>query len=120
MGTPKFPLPLSTPTHKGLFAAKRYNDLDADVLLELVPVLETVDLTLPAGYALAEMPQNQQFSTPFGEYALTFEPIAGGLRIRREVRYRQRFVHHDVFLEFKKFYLKMLDADDALLALKKK
>lgn len=114
------PLPLSTPTHKGLFAAKRYNDLDADVLLELVPVLETVDLTLPAGYALAEMPQNQRFSTPFGEYALTFEPMVGGLRIRREVTYRQRFVHHDVFLAFKKFYLDMLDADDALLALRKR
>ncbi len=114
------PLPLSTPTHKGLFAAKRYNDLDADVLLELVPVRETVDLTLPVGYALAEIPQNQQFSTPFGEYSLTFETIPGGLRIRRNVAYHQRFVHHEVFLEFKKFYLKMQDADDALLALSKR
>lgn len=113
------PLPLSTPTHKGLFAAKRYNNLDVDVLFELAPVRETVDLTLPAGYSLAEMPQNQRLSTPFGEYALMFEPIPGGLRIRREVTFRQRFIQHDTFLEFKKFYLAMLDADDALLALKK-
>jgi len=113
------PLPLSTPTHKGLFAVKRYNDLDADVLFELAPVQETVDLTLPAGYVLAEMPDNQRLSTPFGDYALTFEPIPGGLRIRREVVFRQRFIHHDAFLEFKKFYLAMLDADDALLALRR-
>jgi len=113
------PLPLSTPTHKGLFAAKRYNDLDADVLFELVPVRETVDLTLPAGYSLAEVPQNQQFNTPFGDYLLAFEPIPGGLRIRRDVTFRQRFIRHDVFPDFKKFYLEMLDADDALLALKK-
>lgn len=113
------PLPLSTPTQKAMFAAKRYNDLDVDNLFELAPVRETVDLALPAGYRLAGMPQNQRISNAFGDYALTFEKTATGLRIRREVTLKQRFVHHADFQAFKKFYLDMLDADDALLALRK-
>ena len=111
------PLPLSTPTHKALFAAKRYNDLDADVLLELSPVRETVDLELPAGYRLAETPKPKVIDTPFGFYSLTFEEIPGGLRIRRDVTLRQRFIQHTDFQAFKQFYLDMLDADDSLLAL---
>lgn len=113
------PLPLSTPTQKSLFAARRYNDLDADALFELAPVSETVDLTLPPGYQLAETPRDRRFSTRFGDYALTFEKIPEGLRIRREVTFKQRFIAHADFQEFKKFYLDMLDSDGALLALKK-
>jgi len=113
------PLPLSTPTQKALFSNKRYNDLDLDALFELAPVRETVELVLPKGYQLAEMPVNQQFSSPFGDYALSFEKTTGGLLIRREVVFHQRFVDHTDFQEVKKYYLRMLDADDLLLALKK-
>ncbi len=113
------PLPLSTPTQKAMFAAKRYNDLDVDDLFELAPVRETVDVALPAGYRLAEMPRNHKISNQFGDYSLTFEKTATGLRIYREVTLKQRFVYHADFQAFKKFYLDMLDADDALLALRK-
>ncbi|MBL7802489.1 MAG: hypothetical protein JNL02_02050 [Saprospiraceae bacterium] len=112
------PLPLSTPTQKSMFAAKRYNDLDADVLFELSPVRETVDFVLPAGWQLAEMPKDKQFSSPFGDYSLRFEKIPGGLRIHREVTFKQRFINHADFLAFKQFYLQMLDSDGALLALR--
>lgn len=113
------PLPLSTPTQKALFSNKRYNDLDLDALFELAPVLETVELILPKGYQLAEMPVNQQFSSPFGNFSLFFEKTAAGLRIRREVIFHRRFIDHTDFQELKKYYLRMLDADDLLLALKK-
>lgn len=113
------PLPLSTPTQKAMFAAKRYNDLDVDDLFELAPVRETVDVTLPAGYRLVSMPQNKKISNAFGEYTLSFEKTAAGIRIRREVTLKQRFINHVDFLAFKKFYLDMLDADDALLALRR-
>ena len=65
------------------------------------------------------MPVNQQFSSPFGDYTLSFEKTASGLRIRREVVFHQRFIDHTDFQELKKYYLRMLDADDLLLALKK-
>jgi hypothetical protein len=113
------PLPLSTPTQKALFAARRYNDLDLDLLFELAPVRETVDLQLPPGYVLAEMPEARRLSGRFGDYSLTFERIDGGLRIQREVTFKERFVDHADFEEFKKFYLGMLDGDDAFLALRK-
>ncbi len=113
------PLPLSTPTQKAMFAVKRYNDLDVNDLFELAPVYEVVDVTLPAGYRLAGMPKNQRISNAFGDYSLSFEKTEKGLRIRREVLLKQRFVPHADFQAFKKFYLDMLDADDALLALRK-
>jgi Transglutaminase-like superfamily len=113
------PLPLSTPTHKALFAAKRYNDLDLDILFELAPIREKIDLTLPEGFSMLEMPQNQLFSTRFGDYSLKFEVLPkGGMRVNREVTFKQRFIPHYDFLEFKAFYLKMLDADDVKIALK--
>jgi hypothetical protein len=113
------PLPLSTPTHKSLFAAKRYNDLDLDDLFELAPVREKIDLTLPDGFSLLEMPQNQVFLTRFGDYTLRFEALkGGGLRVIREVTFKKRFIQHEDFLEFKAFYLKMLDADDVKIAMK--
>jgi hypothetical protein len=114
------PLPLSLPTQKALFAARRYNDLDADVLFELAPVRETVELALPARYSLAEMPKARVLKGAFGTYRLEFEAMPGGLRVRREVTFAKRFIEHGEFAAFKQFYLEMLDADDAYLALKKK
>lgn len=113
------PLPLSTPTQKALFAAKRYNDLDLDLFFEMAPVQEKVELQLPTGLKLAEMPQNRQIDSRFGRYTLSFEKTATGLRIQRETSFRIRFVDHKDFPEFKKFYLDMLDADDVLLAFRK-
>ena len=39
--------------------------------------------------------------------------------MERHIQFRQRFVEYGDFQELKKFYLRMLDADDLLLALKK-
>lgn len=113
------PLPLSTPTHKTLFAARRYKDLDAQVLFELSPVRETVDLHFPPGFTLAEAPKAVSLNTPFGRYSLRCEPIPQGLRIRREVLFTQRFIKYADFQAFRQFYLDMLEADDGLLALKR-
>jgi hypothetical protein len=113
------PLPLSTPTQKVLFSDKRYNDLDLDALFELAPVLETVDLVLPPAYKLVEIPSEKRFSTPFGNYALMVERTATGLRIVRSVTFTRRFVSYDDFQDLKKFYQRMLEADDMLLALEK-
>ncbi len=111
------PLPLATPTHKILFAPRRYNDLDLDELFSLSPVLETIDFTLPEDLKLAEIPANRSLSTPFGEYSLTFEQRPGGIRISRSVVFHKRFIPYTDFEAFKAFYLAMLEADDAKLAL---
>lgn len=113
------PLPLSTATHKALFAASRYNDLDAMAFFELSPVRETVDLHFPPGFTLAEAPKPKTLNTPFGRYSLACEPIPNGLRIRREVAFTQRFIRHTDFQAFRQFYLDMLEADDALVALRR-
>jgi hypothetical protein len=114
------PLPLSTPTQKVLFSDKRCNDIDLDALFELTPVDETIDLVIPDKYRLVDIPSNKGFDTPFGSYLLQVEKTATGLRIRREVNFTNRFIEYNDFQELKKFYLRMLEADDTLLALEKK
>ncbi|MCK6692069.1 MAG: DUF3857 domain-containing protein [Thermoanaerobaculia bacterium] len=113
------PLPLSTPTIKALFVARRYNNLDAQAFFEISPVRETVDLYFPPGITLAEAPRPVSLDTRFGRYSLLCEAIPGGLRIRREVRFTQRFISHADFPAFRQFYLDMLEADDGLLALRR-
>ncbi|HOY05759.1 MAG TPA: transglutaminase domain-containing protein [Saprospiraceae bacterium] len=114
------PLPLSTPTQKVLFSDKRYNDIDLDALFELTPVEETIDLVIPDTYRLVDIPSDKAFNTPFGTYLLRVEKTAAGLRIRRAITFTNRFVEYRDFQELKNFYLRMLEADDSLLALEKK
>lgn len=113
------PLSFSTPTQKALFAAKRYNDLDLDEFFELAPVRETLDLQLPAGYVVAELPAAKEINSRFGDYALRFEKTPQGLRVQRRCALKMRFVQYTDFEDFRKFYLDILDADDSFLALKK-
>jgi len=113
------PLPFSTPTEKGMFAAKRYNDMDLNKTFELSPVYEKVELTLPKGFVLAELPKDRQLDNRFGTYHLSFEKTPAGLLIHRRSSFKMRFLNYVDFTEFKQFYLDMLDADDAFLALKK-
>lgn len=113
------PLPMSLPVQKALFASQRHNDIDLDVFFELSPISETVDFEVPSGFELVETPQNQILHTRFGDYELTFETTATGLRIKRSLIFKQRFLLNHDFPEFKKFYLFVLDGDDVRLAMKK-
>lgn len=113
------PLPLSTPTHKALFAHQRHNTLDLDELFTLTPVTETVELTLPDSLQLAEMPRDRHFESRFGTYSLRFERLPQGLRIHRAAAFKQRFIAPGDFQEFKQFYLDMLDGDHVFLALRR-
>ncbi|MCC6410296.1 MAG: hypothetical protein IT270_01480 [Saprospiraceae bacterium] len=113
------PLPMSLPVQKALFASQRYNDIDLDAFFELAPIFETVDFEVPQGFELVEIPQNLILHTRFGDYELTFEPTATGLRLKRSLVFKQRFLLDTDFPEFKKFYLAVLDGDDVRLAMKK-
>ena len=113
------PLPMSLPVQKALFASQRYNDIDLDAFFELSPIIETVDFEVPPGFELMEIPQNQILHTRFGDYELTFETTASGLRLKRSLVFKQRFLLGSDFPEFKKFYLSVLDGDDVRLAMKK-
>ena len=111
------PLPMSLPVQKALLVSQRYNDLDLDVFFELAPLTETVEFEVPDGFELVEIPENRIVRTPFGDYELIFETTPTGLRIRRYLAFKQRFVLNTDFPEFKKFYLDVLDGDDVRLAL---
>ena len=110
---------MSLPDQKALFASQRYNAIDLDAFFELAPIFETVDFEVPQGFELVEIPQNLILHTRFGDYELTFEPTPTGLRLKRSLVFKQRFLLDTDFPEFKKFYLSVLDGDDVRLAMKK-
>jgi hypothetical protein len=112
------PLPMSLQPEKALFAARRYNDLDIDALLELAPVFETIDLELPAGRQLAEMPSDRSVESPFGRYELRFTTLPGGLRVERRLAFHRRFIKYSEFEAFKQFYRTILSEDGGMVVLK--
>lgn len=112
------PLPMSLQPEKALFAARRYNDLDIDALLELAPVFETIDLELPAGRQLAEMPSDRSVESPFGRYELRFTTLPGGLRVERRLAFYRRFIKYSEFEAFKQFYRTILSEDGGMVVLK--
>jgi hypothetical protein len=112
------PLPMSLRPEKALFAARRYNDLDIDALLELAPIYETIDLELPADRQLAEMPPNRSVESRFGRYELRFTALPGGLRVERRLVFHQRFIKYSEFEAFKQFYRPILNGDGGMVVLK--
>jgi tetratricopeptide (TPR) repeat protein len=112
------PLPMSLSPEKALFAARRYNDLDLDALFEIAPVFETIDLELPPGRKLAEMPRDRTVESPFGRYELRFSPLPNGLRVERRLVFHRRFVKHSEFEEMKRFYREVLNGDGGMVVLK--
>lgn len=116
------PLPfvLSMPAKKELFAPSRYNDLDLNDLFEIAPTRETVDLTLPDEFELLETPAPVWRQNEFGDYSLRFEKTKTGLKITRELTFKQRFIRHEDYAAFKSFYLDLTDADGTKLALRSK
>jgi tetratricopeptide (TPR) repeat protein len=112
------PLPMSLRPEKTLFAARRYNDLDIDALLELAPIFETIDLELPAGRQLAEMPPDRSVESPFGRYELRFTALPDGLRVERRLVFHRRFIKYAEFEAFKQFYRTILNGDGGMVVLK--
>ncbi len=113
------PLPLTLPARRELFAESRHNDLDLDELFELAPVRESVEVSLPEGWELMDVPADVSRSTEFGDYSLRFERLpGGGLRIEREMRWRRRFVGFEEYGRVKGFCLEVGDWDDTKVAVR--
>ena len=80
---------------------------------------ESVEVALPAGLILAEMPQNVQLSCPVADYSLSYKTAPGKLTVSRKLKYRKDEISLADMKEFELFYRKVVSADSRQLAMKK-
>jgi hypothetical protein len=80
---------------------------------------ESVEVNLPAGLILAEIPQNVQLSCPVADYSLNYKQARGKITISRKLKYRKNEITLADMKEFELFYRKVVSADSRQLAMKK-
>lgn len=98
---------------------KRYSDIDLAKILDITPSVQTIKIKFPAGYKLAESPENVIIDNKFGKYELTFKKTTDGLEVTKKQFFKSRVVALEDFDAFKAFYQKIQDADETKLSIKK-
>jgi hypothetical protein len=103
-----------------LFGEVRHNNLSLGELFNLAPSEQIIDLQIPRGYELLEIPRNIILENEFGRYELTFKKNESGIQIFRKLIFKQHFISSESYANFKLFYLDLLDGDRTKLALRKR
>lgn len=115
-------IPILSPitTRTALFGELRHNNLSLGELFSLAPSEQTIDLQIPSGYELLEIPRDIILENEFGRYELIFKKKEFGVQILRRLIFKKHFVSSDAYADFKIFYLKLLDGDRTKLAIRKR
>ena len=107
-------------TRTALFGEVRHNNLALGELFNLAPSEQIIDLQIPNGYELLEIPSDIILENQFGRYELIFKKQQSGVQILRKLVFKQHFVSIDAYADFKIFYLELLDGDRTKLAIRKR
>jgi hypothetical protein len=107
-------------TRTALFGEVRHNNLSLGELFNLAPSEQIIDLQIPRGYELLEIPRNIILENKFGRYELIFKKKKSGIQILRKLIFKQHFISSESYANFKLLYLDLLDADRTKLALRKR
>lgn len=86
------------------------NSLDADV--------ETMNIAIPVGKTLAEMPKNINYTCSVADYNVTYKIDKGSITATRELKYKKDNVPLTEINEFSEFYKKVVAADSKQIAFK--
>ncbi|MFK8005762.1 MAG: transglutaminase domain-containing protein [Saprospiraceae bacterium] len=107
-------------TRTALFGEIRRNNLALSELFNLAPSEQVIDLQIPNGYELLEIPRDIILENEFGRYELIFKKQQSGVQVLRKLLFKQHFVSSEAYADFKIFYLKLLDGDRTKLAIRKR
>jgi len=107
-------------TRTALFGEVRHNNLALGELFNLAPSEQVIDLQIPNGYELLEIPRDIILENEFGWYELVFKKKNTGVQILRKLVFKQHFISSDTYADFKIFYLELLDGDRTKLAIRKR
>ena len=115
-------IPILNPitTRTSMFAEYRSNNLALDQLFNLAPSEQIIDLQIPNGFELLEVPEDIVSENEFGSYELLFKKTKKGIQIKRKLFFKHHFIASDSYADFKEFYLELLDGDRTKLAIRKR
>lgn len=106
--------------NQAILENNRTNRVDLEKVLNVYPSEQVINLKIPAGYKLAELPQNIAHSSSFSNYSVTFRETPTGLQITKKQKFFKTIIEIEEFDSFKTDYLKLLDLDKFKIALVKK
>jgi hypothetical protein len=90
------------------------------VVLDSNAVKETAVFTLPAGFAVDELPDAVNLETSFGKYSTKYEVKDGKLYFSRSLTTNRATIEADKYDMVKDFYSKILAAEQSPVVLIKK
>lgn len=93
---------------------------DHPVIIDSQAVKETAIFTLPAGFAVDEMPDAMNLETPFGKYTTSYEVKDGKLIFTRSLTTNRTTVPVDKYNSVRDFYSKMREAEQSPVVLVRK
>ncbi|MCA9732318.1 MAG: DUF3857 domain-containing protein [Deferribacteres bacterium] len=80
---------------------------------------QELELTLPAGYSLVDVPKKVEMSSPIADFSLTFEYTDGVLKAVRKLEQKKGIIEPQEYEAFRKFYNDVLTEDNKQILLKK-
>jgi hypothetical protein len=107
-------------TRTALFGDVRHNNLALGELFNITPSEQTIQLQIPYGFELLEIPKNIVLENEYGSYEMRFKRNAKGIEIYRKLIFKHHYVTSQDYPNFKKFYLQLLDSDRTKLAVRKR
>lgn len=102
-----------------LLPEQRYNNLDLHQIMDIYPNVQVVNITMPVGFRLSEVPSSVTMSNPFFDYEVTYKATPQGMRVYRKVNFKKRLVKKEDYQTFKALYLQMVEADNLKLAMER-
>jgi len=95
----------------------RTNRVDLEKILNVYPSEQIIQLKIPNGYKLAEIPQNISHSSEFSAYSVQFKATPSGLQIIKKQQFFKNIIEIEEFEKFKSDYLQLLDLEKFKIAL---
>lgn len=94
----------------------RKNPIELDSMM----MNETVVFNLPAGFVVDEVPDEVALESEFGNYKTKFEVSDGKLLFRRSYQLKRTLVPASRYEDVRKFFARMLDAEQSAVVLMRK
>ena len=79
---------------------------------------EKMELTIPQGKTVAEMPKSQKFSCFLADYSIEYKMQGNKITATREIIYKEDYVPVEKYKELKDFYTNIVNADAEQIAFK--
>ena len=114
-------LPLERPQKKimDLDIDNRKYPIQIDLYFRIDEIIEDIDIILPAGMKLAEMPENVILTCKYADYKKEFVLKGDTLQLKYKLLIKKSIVDTEGLQEFKNFMENVLDSDSQKIAFRK-